>query len=351
MLNNKQIKEIKSHLEKAQNPLFLFDNDVDGLCSFLLLARYIKRGRGVAVKSFPDLDKSYIRKVNEFKSDYVFVLDKHAVSEEFFKELKIQNIPCVWIDHHEVDVSLPKDTDVYYYNPMKNENISERKNEPTTYLAYQVVQNKKEMWLAFIGCLSDGYVPDFIEEFRKNYPDLLPLQIKTAFEGVYNTEIGKISRVLNFALKDRTSNVVKMIKYLLKLESPVLILEERENNSILQRFNQINKKYLKILEKAKRFSRGKLLFFQYGGDLSISSDLSNELSYIYPEKVIVVAYLKSTKANVSLRGENVRKLTLEAIKGIENATGGGHENATGATLPIEDLLRFKEKLQDLVRGN
>ena len=59
MLNLSQLKEIKEHLEKAQNPLFFFDNDNDGLCSFLLLRRFIDRGRGIAIKSFPDLNVSY----------------------------------------------------------------------------------------------------------------------------------------------------------------------------------------------------------------------------------------------------------------------------------------------------
>jgi len=55
MLNEKQINEIRNHLEKAQNPLFFFDNDNDGLTSFLLLQRYIGRGKGVVIRSFPDL--------------------------------------------------------------------------------------------------------------------------------------------------------------------------------------------------------------------------------------------------------------------------------------------------------
>ena len=36
MLTKKQKTEIKEHLEKSQNPLFFFDNDNDGLMSFLL---------------------------------------------------------------------------------------------------------------------------------------------------------------------------------------------------------------------------------------------------------------------------------------------------------------------------
>jgi single-stranded DNA-specific DHH superfamily exonuclease len=346
MLNKKQINEIRIYLEKAQNPIFLFDNDVDGLCSFMLLLKYIAKGKGVAVKR--NLDKSYLRKIDEFESDYVFILDKPSVTDDFFEGLKERNLPCVWIDHHEVDTDLSEKENVYYYNPMYNENPSEKNNEPTTYLCYQVTQRKKDLWLAFIGCLGDCYLPDFTEEFKKNYPGLFDENIKKAIEGLYKTEIGKITRALNFALKDRTSNVVKMIKYLLKSDSPNHILEERENNTILKRFNQLNKKYQKLLEKAQKFSRGKLLFFQYGGNLSISSDLSNELWYLYPEKIIAVAYIKDTKAIVSLRGENVRKITLEAIKEIENATGGGHKDATGAIIPIEELPRFKENLQNLV---
>ena len=65
MLSKKQIEEIRDSLEKSQNPLFFFDNDVDGFCSFIILQKAIGRGKGVAIKSFPDLDKTYLRKVEE----------------------------------------------------------------------------------------------------------------------------------------------------------------------------------------------------------------------------------------------------------------------------------------------
>ena len=44
MLTEKQIIEIREHLEKAQNPIFFFDNDYDGLTSYLQLRRHIGRG-------------------------------------------------------------------------------------------------------------------------------------------------------------------------------------------------------------------------------------------------------------------------------------------------------------------
>ena len=80
MLNEKQITEIREHLEKAQNPLFFYDNDCDGLCSFLILRRFLGRGKGVAVRSFPELNAKYARKAKELGADYIFVLDKPLIS-------------------------------------------------------------------------------------------------------------------------------------------------------------------------------------------------------------------------------------------------------------------------------
>ena len=57
MLTQKQIDEVREHLDKAQNPLFFFDNDNDGLTSFLLLRRFIDRGKGVAVKGAHNLNQ------------------------------------------------------------------------------------------------------------------------------------------------------------------------------------------------------------------------------------------------------------------------------------------------------
>ena len=107
-------------------------------------------------------------------------------------------------------------------------------------------------------------------------------------------------------------------------------------------------KYQKLVEKAKmEDSEEKILFFQYGGDLSISADLSNELSYRFPNKVIVVIYVTGFKANISVRGKKVRELILKSIDGLEDATGGGHEDAVGARIKFGDLEKFRGKLSEL----
>jgi len=345
MLNDKQICEIREHLEKAQNPLFFFDNDNDGLTSFLLLRRFIDRGKGVAIKSFPDLNINYYRKVNELRPDYIFILDKPVVAEGFLDKAKEDNIPVVWIDHHIVEQL--KNDYVHYYNPYYND----KSTEPTSYLCYKISGKKEDIWLAIIGCISDCYLPDFYSEFEKKYPELTKKNPKSAFDLLYNSEIGKIARILDFSLKDTTTNVVNMIRFMIKVRGPLEVLEENSKTKrILKRYKQINSRYQKLIERARKQSHGRVLYFQYGGDFSLSANLANQLIYEFPDKLVIVVYIKGDIANISIRGKNARVLTLEIIKGINGATGGGHENATGAKMSIDNLPKFKERIEELINS-
>jgi single-stranded DNA-specific DHH superfamily exonuclease len=343
MLTEQQINEIKEHLGKAQNPLFFFDNDNDGLTSFLLLRRSLNRGKGVAIKSFPELNVSYYKKVNELNPDYIFILDKPVVSSEFIEKARENNIPVVWIDHHQTD-SIPE-KGVYYYNSYLND----KTNEPVSYICYKLTNRKEDLWIAMIGCISDYYIPDFYDEFYKKYPDLGKKLPKSAFDLLYSSEIGHIARILDFSLKDTTTNVVKMMKFMIDAKNPIDVLQENyKTKQILKRYEQIDGKYQELMDRARKKVKGKLIYFQYGGGLSLSSNLANQLQYEFPEKTIVVAYLNGDSANISLRGVNARELTLESIKDIPGATGGGHERSTGAKMTVDDLPKFKDKIEKLV---
>jgi single-stranded DNA-specific DHH superfamily exonuclease len=344
MLSTKQIEEIREHLNNAQNPVFFFDNDQDGLCSFLLLQKYIGRGKGFPIKTSPDLTKDYFRKVEEFNSDYIFILDKPEVSEEFVKEVEKKNIPIIWIDHHETSKEkIPKY--INYYNPLLGK---EKTNEPVTYICQKIANRKEDLWIAVVGCISDNLVPDFYKEFCKDFPDLCK-DYKNAFDILYGTDIGKIARIIGFGLKDRISNVISMIKFLISAKGPYDFLEENpKNKTIHKRFEEIDKKYQELLSKAKKEGLSKnLLFFKYAGDTSMSSDIANGLKYLFPNKFIIVAYTKGAKINISGRGKNVREIVLKAINGLENATGGGHDNAVGAQIRKEDIEQFEKSIREL----
>jgi single-stranded DNA-specific DHH superfamily exonuclease len=346
MLTPKQIEEIREHLNNAQNPVFFFDNDQDGLCSFLLLQRYIGRGKGFPIKTSPALTKDYFRKVEEFNSDYIFILDKPEIAEDFVEEVEKRNIPIIWIDHHDTPAEkIPKY--VKYYNPLLGE---KKTNEPVTYLCYKTTNRKEDLWLAVVGCISDNLVPDFYKNFMKDFPDLCK-DYKNAFDILYGTDIGKIARIIGFGLKDRITNVINMIKFLISAKSPRDFLEENsKNKTIYKRFEEIDKKYQKLLSKAKKEGvSGNLVFFKYAGDTSMSSDIANGLKYVFPNKFIFVVYKKGVKANISGRGKNVREIILKAISELKNSTGGGHDNAVGAQIMKEDVEQFEKNVKALVK--
>jgi len=341
MLTEKQILEIREHLERAQNPVFFFDNDADGLCSFLLLRRYLGRGKGVAMKSADS--SSYFRKVQELGADYIFILDKPVVSLEFFEKVRQVNLPVVWIDHHEGGV-VPDF--VSYYNPLFNEG---KTNEPVTELCYRIAGRKEDLWIAVAGCVSDHFIPDYYAEFMGKYSDL-GMESGNVKEIYYSSPIGKIGRLFNAGLKDRTTNVVKMLRFLIGAETPYEVLEEsRFNREMYGRFNEINDRCEKLLERVEEKGE-RVLFLEYGGEMSISAELADRVRFGFPKKIVVVIYAQNSKVNISIRGENVREVVLELIKGFEGATGGGHEKAVGVRVRREDLDEFKKRFVEIVEN-
>ncbi len=353
MLTGKQIEKVKEHLERAQNPIFYYDNDCDGLCSFLILRRFLERGKGVAVRSFPDLNKDYARKARELNADYVFVLDKPVISREFIEEIDRLGLPMIWIDHHafggEVDVK--EFSNLRVYDPARNHG-KEKSDEPVTYWAYKICGRKEDLWLAVIGCIADHFMPDFAGEFSERYGEFWSREnISDPFAAYYKTEIGRIAQGFNFGLKDSTTNILRLQNFLINCKGPEeVFLESSGNYYFRKRYKEIKKKYDELLSRAMRNVAGELIFFEYGGDLSISSDISNELSFKYPEKYICVAYKKEGIVNISLRGKSIRKILEKVLKRLEHATGGGHEDAVGARIRTEDLEKFKNVLYEEIKN-
>ena len=338
---NKKLEEIKEVLENSQSPLFFFDNDQDGLCSFLLLRRYLGRGKGIAIKATP-MGKEYLKRIEEFNPDSIFILDQPQISEEFFEEIRKLNLPLTCIDHHNIDTSLIPSF-VNYYNSFFEKTTPQ---EPVTAICYRITKRKEDLWIAIVGCLADRFVPNFYENFLKEYPELGFIS-DNAFEIFYKSEIGKISQILGAGIKDKTSNVMKMIRFLINSKSPYEVLEETsENSSFHKRFREISKKYNALINKAKsKFNEEKVLFFKYSGTLSISAELSNYLIYNYPHKIIIVGYVKGSRITLSIRGKNVLSKILKIINKIENCSGGGHEEAIGAKMDLKDFDFFIKEVK------
>ena len=66
-LTTKEIKNIKKALDESARPIFFFDDDPDGVCSFVQFYKYKGDGKGVILKTGHQLTEELIRKVDEYQ--------------------------------------------------------------------------------------------------------------------------------------------------------------------------------------------------------------------------------------------------------------------------------------------
>lgn len=349
MISEKHLAEIREWLQKSQNPVFFFDNDVDGLTSFLLFRRFINTGKGVVVKTSP-LTDSYARKLHELKPDVVFILDVPVVEKSFLDECKKMGMPVVRIDHHPVEETSIKDENCSYYNPLLGK---DKTSEPVSYWCYRVV--KKDEWIAMLGCIADWYLPDFAKEFEKEYSDIFVFN-KDPEEILFGTEFGKLVRMLSFALKDTTTNVIKMMKVLCEAKNPYEILHgDKKFERINERYLEIKKKYDNLLEKINKDAGKedkKWVYFEYVCDMGMSAELSNEIFHLFKKKkAIVIVRVIDSETRVSIRTRDNLDAREFVKKALENTggTGGGHKYACGAKISIDKLPIFKKNIEDILK--
>ncbi len=334
MIKEEDIAYIRKRLQESAKTLIFFDDDPDGVASYLLIYKLCIDAKGICVKGKPVLEKKYARKVEEYVPDLVLILDKPLVEQEFIDSVTQE---IIWIDHHP----LQDNKRVKYFNPRK---IDPEDNRPTSYWAYQVAKNniKNPLWIAAIGTIGD-WSDCLNEELKKEYPDLLPDNIKTPPQALFGSELGKLSKIVDFNLKGTTTQVMQSIKILTRIESPEEILKQTtpRGKYIYKKYATINEKYESIKKSVKK-DKTKFIVFRYQENkLAISSMLSNELLYEHPDKIIIIIREKEEEAILSLRSATdpiVEKLQV-ALQEV-NGKGGGHDFACGASMKKEELDRF-----------
>ena len=344
-----RIREIRTILEDSSNPLFFYDDDPDGLVSYLLLKRKYKKGTGIIIRvrgmHGVDEDELYLRKIEENHPDVVVFLDKPTLNQEIFDKIDVKT--KIWIDHHEP----VKVKNVIYYNPML-----ENKNNPTSYLCYEITQS--DLWLAAIGSTAD-WSTVLLKDFKKEYPELVKevnsLPKVKPDDVLYNTKLGELARRFSFMLKGKTKDVKNISNLLMKIKDPYEILERKskEGKELFDKSQKVMKEYNVFMKKALNEEKDRnVIVFRYHSDTSsFTADLANELIHRNPHCVIMVARNSEEQVRVSLRsgekGVDLRKMLAKIFEEMDG-DGGGHEHASAASIHEKDFNTFVEKVKEYV---
>lgn len=338
-LTEKEIRAIRDELDSCKRPLFFFDDDPDGLCSFVLLYRYKQEGKGIPVKTTPRITTKFLRKVEEYDPDKIFILDTANVDEEFVEAVKV---PIIWIDHHG-----PADVHgVKYFNPLRNADEA----TCTTDMCYRVVDNEDDIWIAGAGIVSDWQYTDVVEKMSERYPELLDPSVNTPEKALFDSQIGKLARIFSFMLMGDTRKAMTCVKILTRIKDPYEILNRTTSKAryIMKRFDEVNKVYEELLSRALKTESDGLLLFEYeNSKFSLTKDLSNEMLYRNPDKVVMISRRKDGEMKLSLRSAryDLPPILSKALMGVEGF-GGGHEHACGACVKEADFPRFLEQIKE-----
>ncbi|MAG47835.1 hypothetical protein CL617_04470 [archaeon] len=334
------LKKIKDQLEKSENPLILYDDDPDGLCSYLLLKRSFPKASGFIVKSSPYVTEEIVPLIRNYYPDLIVIVDKPVVTQDFVDKIAV---PIIWIDHHPII----KLKGVTYFNPRLKD---PEDNRPTTHWCYNLV--KKDMWIAAIGIISDWAKPSFFKKFVKEYPGLADENAKKE-DVLFSSELGNLIKIFDFILKNNTSTINKCVNVLTRIETPYEIInqETKEGKYIYSNAKKFAKRYDDLFAKAIKIKPdGNIVIFTYTTKLtSFTGEIANALNYKHKDKVIFVGRQKEDRINFSLRSEKikVRPILDKAIKGLDGS-GGGHDFACGGNILSRDFSEFIEKVRKYV---
>jgi hypothetical protein len=232
-----------------------------------------------------------------------------------------------------------------YFNP-RVENKED--NVPVSYWCYKT--SEQDMWISMIGCIGDWYWPDFADEFKKKYPDLVPESVKDAETALFETELGKLITILGFSLKGTTKDAMKCAKIWTRIKTPYEVLNQETpaGKYLYKIYEQVNHEYANLLKKAlEKEKEGKLILFEYqAGKISLTKDIANELLHRHPDNIIIIAREKGDEMKMSIRSKTIvlTKILEKALEGIEGY-GGGHEYACGANIKTKDFAQFIENFK------
>ncbi len=340
----------REFLKKMNEPSIIYHADSDGLCSAVLVSKFLRYegiepsfvspndGPGIAVTD------GLLNEIKYAKS--CMFLDFQVDSLGLVEKMNCERI--LILDHHlpVKDLNSPQ---VLHLNPrfkLKDVYV------PTSRLAYDLCLPVSEgfEWLALVGIVGDrGFAEsmDIIKKASKKYPSLVPsLRDEDLLKGTF----GILSEIIE------ASKAVKSLDGIRRAFS--VFTEANEPKDVMDSFlmkwreefrNELSRLEADFEQNAEKFKSTNSYIYFIRSKYHLSSFMSNILADRFPDSAIFIMK-KGDGLKVSGRCQsgrlNVAKILSELTEGI--GRGGGHPKAAGAYVPLKEdefLSRLREKLE------
>jgi len=314
-------------------------NDLDGMTSAIFLEKILlNKGIKPVFIDFVVIGKEKIKAKFEFfkskKINKIFIVDLNVDSySDLFREAGT-NFDFLLIDHHPVNPLFENVKGI----------IKSEKDDCTGYfmavLAKDYFDVENYNWLICATLISEySFKSEKHVGFIKTiYPDF-------DVNKVWNSEAGKFSNMLDFAIIYYKKNLRKVYKLICDKD---LVQLQNAADEVRKEVEKYKKKFEK---EAEYYPKQDLYFWYIGAKFSISSIVNNLVSCNHPDSTLIfvsdiddkLGYVKVSARNQNSK-RDMRETLKRGMKDLEEANCGGHIAASGGSFRKVDLEKFKQNL-------
>ncbi|HHY41983.1 MAG TPA: single-stranded-DNA-specific exonuclease RecJ [Thermoanaerobacterales bacterium] len=377
---DKAVRRIKEALAKQQRIVVYGDYDVDGITSCAILVKLLKSLGGNVHYYIPSrldegygLNKEAIEEIHSKKTDLIITVDNGISSNEEVKYASSLGLDVIITDHHEPQLEIPQAIAVI--NPKQRDCSYPFKELAGVGVALKLAHAlmdtyacPQKLYQEFLELAAIGTVADMVILLDENR-----IIVKNGLENLAFTDNkGLLAMMALLNLKDTPVEPSK-ISYLLaprinaagRIADPKiaveLLLSENEDHAFelankLEKINQERQALeVKVLEEAKEIIEQKI-DLDTNSIIVVSSPnwhpgvigtVASKLVEIYCRPCIMIAEQKGEGrgSGRSVSGFNLFK----AIGDLSNLLikYGGHEQAVGLKIKVENIDLFREKINEL----
>ncbi len=335
------------------------DADSDGISSGALVATAIQRIRG----RLPDVRLFPAGASHTIRDEDVANLRKAGVTKFISCDVALDNMPEVAekiasfadvliIDHHALYKPF-KAKNILLIKPQLYTDLPKPSQYCTSKMAYDLfsrhVNLEDKDWLAVAGCISDIAVEpwkEWVKSVFKKYN--LPMN-----KDLFKTKLGQVGIYINDTASYDTNEIHKAFTAAVEAKTFKELLDSpiKKYHAIIEK--EIIKWTKHIKTKGEWHPELKLVFYQVTPKYSVKSAVTTILGLKYKKEIIVVSAPEHNKVTISLRCNDqhvaVNNLLVEALKGLPDASGGGHIPAAGGRCNVKDYPTVKDNIMRLLR--
>lgn len=373
------VERILRAVKAGENILVFGDYDVDGILSVVMLVKALRTVGGKVEYLIPERMKDgyglkvhHLPAVIERKTNLVISVDCGIKAFDFVRQAKQNGIDVIITDHHHPGDGLPEA--VAILNPVMESSGYPDRNLAGVGVVFKLIQaifqylGIKQELNHYLKLVSIGTVADVAElrgenrvlvrEGLKKLKETKSPALKSLLEGtgLNNKKLSEVDLGYRLGPRINAAGRLGMTEIALKLffsESP------DECHELVKRLNELNSNRQKIEEKILKEAIEKvesrqlhrkyrlLVLGSENWHRGVIGIVASRLKELYYRPVILFAY-ENGKAYGS--GRSIPELSLiELVSqcGSLMQNYGGHKQAIGCSISVENLPLFKEKINEL----